>query len=216
MTTPSPECASRSSAVPGCPTRGNGERPSVPAQPFGAPGRDAGVMKRGTWGRGRRIVRHGCTEANEQMYVGDEAVATTGPSTDGFSSGSATTSPNSTAVMSIRTGSTCIATSTSTGMTPTARRFRSGDNAIRLCWSLRDEPARHCRIFRDGGQFNQRWLTIGAQAAASLFDRFPGRWTVRQLRTNPAATAFWRTAIRYPFEEHERGTEIVQSFTTGL
>jgi predicted acetyltransferase len=57
---------------------------------------------------------------------------------------------------------------------------------------------------------------VGAQAAASLFDRFPGRWTVRQLLTNPAATAFWRTAIRYPFEEHERGTEIVQSFTTGL
>ena len=57
---------------------------------------------------------------------------------------------------------------------------------------------------------------VGAQAAASLFDRFPGRWTVRQLLTNPAATAFWRTAIPYPFEEHERGTEIVQSFTTGL
>jgi len=31
--------------------------------------------------------------------------------------------------------------------------------------------------------------------------------------TNPAATAFWRKAIRYPFQEHEQGTEIVQSFT---
>jgi hypothetical protein len=31
-----------------------------------------------------------------------------------------------------------------------------------------------------------------------------------------AATAFWRKAIRYPFQEHEQGTEIVQSFTTGL
>ena len=53
----------------------------------------------------------------------------------------------------------------------------------------------------------------GAQAAASLFDQFPGRWTVRQQLVNPAATAFWRKAIRYPFQEHERGTEIVQSFT---
>ena len=31
-----------------------------------------------------------------------------------------------------------------------------------------------------------------------------------------AATAFWRKAIRYPFQEHVRGTEIVQSFTAGL
>ena len=57
---------------------------------------------------------------------------------------------------------------------------------------------------------------VGAQAAASLFDQFPGRWTVRQQLTNPAATAFWRKAIRYPFHEHEQGTEIVQAFTTGL
>ena len=54
---------------------------------------------------------------------------------------------------------------------------------------------------------------VGAQAAASLFARLPGRWTVRQQLTNPAATAFWRKAIRYPFHEHEQGTEIVQSFT---
>ena len=57
---------------------------------------------------------------------------------------------------------------------------------------------------------------VGAQAAASLFDRFPGRWTVRQQLANPAATAFWRKAIRCPFREHEQGTEIVQSFTAGL
>ncbi|HXL88138.1 MAG TPA: GNAT family N-acetyltransferase [Streptosporangiaceae bacterium] len=55
---------------------------------------------------------------------------------------------------------------------------------------------------------------VGTQAAAVLFDRFPGRWTVRQQLANPAATAFWRTAIRYPFHEFEHGTEIVQSFTT--
>ena len=45
---------------------------------------------------------------------------------------------------------------------------------------------------------------------------FPGRWTVRQQLANPAATAFWRKAIRYPFQEHGQGTEIVQSFTAGL
>src|SRR5215475_7039915 len=57
---------------------------------------------------------------------------------------------------------------------------------------------------------------VGAQAAAFLFERFPGRWTVRQQLTNPAATAFWRKAIPYPFQEHEQGAEIVQSFTTSL
>jgi predicted acetyltransferase len=56
---------------------------------------------------------------------------------------------------------------------------------------------------------------VGAQAAAALFERFPGRWIVRQELTNPAATAFWRKAIRYPFEEHERAEEVVQSFSTG-
>jgi predicted acetyltransferase len=54
----------------------------------------------------------------------------------------------------------------------------------------------------------------GAQAASSLFAQFPGRWTVRQQLTNPAATTFWRKAIRYPFQEHEQDAEIVQSFTS--
>ena len=53
-------------------------------------------------------------------------------------------------------------------------------------------------------------------AAASVLGQFPGRWTVRQQVTNPAATAFWRKAIPYPFQEHQQGTEIVQSFTTGF
>ena len=57
---------------------------------------------------------------------------------------------------------------------------------------------------------------VGTLAAAFLFDRFPGYWTVRQDLRNPAATAFWRKAIRFPFQEDEQGTEIVQSFTTGL
>lgn len=56
---------------------------------------------------------------------------------------------------------------------------------------------------------------VGAHAAGLLFGRFPGRWTVRQQRANPAATAFWRKAIRYPFQEREQAAEIVQSFSTG-
>lgn len=36
---------------------------------------------------------------------------------------------------------------------------------------------------------------IGRSAAAQLFERFPGPWKVRQQKTNPAATAFWRLAI---------------------
>src|SRR5258708_10327349 len=57
---------------------------------------------------------------------------------------------------------------------------------------------------------------VGAQAAASLFDQFPGRWTVRQQLANPAATAFWRKAIRYPFQEHQQRTQIAQPFTPAL
>lgn len=36
---------------------------------------------------------------------------------------------------------------------------------------------------------------IGQAAAHLLFDRFPGRWEVRQIDANPAAQAFWRRAI---------------------
>jgi predicted acetyltransferase len=60
-----------------------------------------------------------------------------------------------------------------------------------------------------------RGRRVGAHAAASLFGQFPGRWTVRQQLENPAATTFWRKAIRYPFQEHEQGTEIVQTFIAG-
>ncbi len=55
---------------------------------------------------------------------------------------------------------------------------------------------------------------MGRRAAVSLFERFPGRWTVRQLPANTAATAFWRQAIPWPFDEEERDGEVVQSFTT--
>lgn len=54
---------------------------------------------------------------------------------------------------------------------------------------------------------------IGAEAAALLFQRFPGRWTVRQLLSNPAATAFWRKAIKYPFREAVEGAEVIQRFS---
>lgn len=36
---------------------------------------------------------------------------------------------------------------------------------------------------------------VGAAAARALFDRFGGRWEVRQSERNPGATAFWRTVI---------------------
>jgi predicted acetyltransferase len=55
---------------------------------------------------------------------------------------------------------------------------------------------------------------VGKRAAAGLFQRYPGRWTVRQQVSNPAATAFWRTAIRYSFEESEHDGEIIQEFRT--
>jgi predicted acetyltransferase len=46
---------------------------------------------------------------------------------------------------------------------------------------------------------------VGAGAAAALFDRFRGRWEIRQRPENTAATAFWRRAVdRYTggrFEE---------------
>jgi predicted acetyltransferase len=36
---------------------------------------------------------------------------------------------------------------------------------------------------------------VGRRAAGLLFDRFPGRWEVRQLPGNTAATAFWLSTI---------------------
>jgi predicted acetyltransferase len=36
---------------------------------------------------------------------------------------------------------------------------------------------------------------VGTQAAVQMFDRFRGRWEVRQVRPNRAATDFWRTVI---------------------
>jgi predicted acetyltransferase len=55
---------------------------------------------------------------------------------------------------------------------------------------------------------------VGTHAAAAIFERYSGNWTIRQQLTNPAATAFWRTAIPYPFTEIEEDGELVQSFTS--
>jgi predicted acetyltransferase len=61
---------------------------------------------------------------------------------------------------------------------------------------------------------------VGERAAVLLFDRFPGRWEVRQRSSNQPATAFWRSAIgRYTrFEEEliddERWRGPVQRFAS--
>jgi predicted acetyltransferase len=61
---------------------------------------------------------------------------------------------------------------------------------------------------------------VGRHAAGLLFDRFPGRWEVRQLPGNTAATAFWLSVIagvtagrftRYRVEQPEPAQ--VQAFT---
>jgi predicted acetyltransferase len=61
-----------------------------------------------------------------------------------------------------------------------------------------------CRLLRDEGANDvseffvmrrYRRLGVGQRAAAWLFDRFPGRWQVREKAENVGATAFWRRAI---------------------
>jgi predicted acetyltransferase len=58
---------------------------------------------------------------------------------------------------------------------------------------------------------------VGRQAAVHIFDAFPGRWRVEQLRRNEPATAFWRRVIgdytggRY--EESASYGHPVQTFT---
>ena len=40
-----------------------------------------------------------------------------------------------------------------------------------------------------------RRMGIGAQAAALIFDRFPGRWRVAEMASNRIAQRFWRQVI---------------------
>ena len=53
---------------------------------------------------------------------------------------------------------------------------------------------------------------VGRAAAAELFRRFSGPWRVRQQKTNPRATEFWRTAIPYDYEERATDDEVIQEF----
>jgi predicted acetyltransferase len=58
---------------------------------------------------------------------------------------------------------------------------------------------------RDMAQFfvvkRYRRAGVGSRSARWLFDRFPGRWEVRQREENQAATAFWRQVI----DQHTAG-----------
>ncbi|SRR5581483_2939335 len=54
---------------------------------------------------------------------------------------------------------------------------------------------------------------VGRDAAHAVLRRFPGRWTVRQLLTNTAASAFWRAAIPYPFAERQDAGENIIEFS---
>ncbi len=56
---------------------------------------------------------------------------------------------------------------------------------------------------------------IGQRAAELTFERFPGRWQVRQLDANTAATAFWRRALPSPYTETRNDDGPVQLFTVG-
>jgi predicted acetyltransferase len=53
---------------------------------------------------------------------------------------------------------------------------------------------------------------VGLTAARSLFAGFPGEWQVRQMSSNPAATAFWRNAIPMPFRDAVNDEGPVQRF----
>jgi predicted acetyltransferase len=54
---------------------------------------------------------------------------------------------------------------------------------------------------------------VGTTLAREVFTRFPGEWQVRQMTTNPSATAFWRRAIPVDFEEEISDHGPVQRFT---
>ena len=53
---------------------------------------------------------------------------------------------------------------------------------------------------------------VGRRAACALFAMFPGEWQVRQLASNAAATAFWRSVIPVPFRDAEVEIGPVQRF----
>jgi predicted acetyltransferase len=91
-----------------------------------------------------------------------------------------------------------------------------------LVKQIRDNPPTF-----DMGEFfvarQHRRHGIGQRVAATLFDRFPGRWEVRQIPSNTPAQAFWRriignytdgefTETRETFPAYENREFIVQRF----
>ena len=54
---------------------------------------------------------------------------------------------------------------------------------------------------------------VGTLLARDLFARFPGEWQVRQMTSNPAATAFWVRAIPVDFVQERLDAGPVQRFT---
>ena len=98
-------------------------------------------------------------------------------------------------------------------------------------WS---EPDRHPFLFRVDGRWagfalvragdphdlaeffvmrKYRRHGVGTLLAREVFSRFPGAWQVRQMASNPAATAFWRRAIPVEFEQERLADGPVQRFT---
>jgi predicted acetyltransferase len=96
------------------------------------------------------------------------------------------------------------------------------------------EPARHPFLFRADGKWagfalvvagephdmseffvmrKYRRSGVGKQAARQVFARFPGKWTVRQMRRNGPSTIFWRDAIPVEFEESEGESGPIQRFS---
>src|SRR6202035_1441616 len=79
------------------------------------------------------------------------------------------------------------------------------------------DPDRRAFLFRIGGAWAGLALVFTGEprdmAEFFVLRKYRGHGTVGQQLTNPAATAFWRKAIRYPFQENQQGAEIVQSFT---
>jgi predicted acetyltransferase len=105
---------------------------------------------------------------------------------------------------------------------------RAGDHLagfalVRAYSQLTGDPAVHdlldffiLRKYRGRG--------VGATVACALFDRFPGRWEVRQYVTNLAAQRFWRRVIeRYTGGRYtelawddDRHRGVVQRFDTTI
>ncbi len=54
---------------------------------------------------------------------------------------------------------------------------------------------------------------VGTVLAREVFARFPGAWQVRQMASNPAATAFWTRAIPVDFAQETLDHGPVQRFT---